>query len=171
MAKKKKGFFSIVLSVITYLMLAFVLAVMAIGLLSRNNLNLPYTTYLIQSGSMEPSIMTGDVIVIKEFPVYLERDVVTFEDSKGHIVTHRIIEKNNTPSGNTFITQGDANQTQDVDPIKKQQIKGKVVFTIPRIGYLVKFSRTRLGLILFIMVPVVWLVFDEIKKIVAEVSQ
>ncbi len=171
MAKKKKGFFSIVFSVVTYLMLAFVLAVMAIGFLSRNNLNLPYTTYLIQSGSMEPSIMTGDVIVIKEFPIYQERDVVTFVDANDHIVTHRIIEKNNSASGSTFITQGDANQTPDVDTIEKQQIKGKVVFTIPRIGYLVKFSRTRLGLVLFIMIPVIWLVFDEIKKIVAEVSQ
>ncbi len=105
--------------------------------------------------------MTGDIIVVKSDIDYYPRDVVTFTNKEGRIVTHRLVNSTN----NQFSTKGDANRSEDEDTITPQQIIGKVVFVIPRLGYLMAFSRTLPGLLLFLIVPVGILALDELIKI------
>lgn len=80
-----------------------------------------YSIFTVATGSMEPTISQNDIIIIKHKDDYFEREIVTFKSDKAY-VTHRIINKR----GDTFITQGDANNTKDVE-IKKSAIVGKVV--------------------------------------------
>ncbi|MBR4626642.1 MAG: signal peptidase I [Ruminococcus sp.] len=82
----------------------------------------------VVTGSMEPSLHTGDYIYIKKVPAdeLSAGDVITFrseeDDVRGKLVTHRIISIE--PDG-TFITKGDANHTPDHKHIRADQIVGK----------------------------------------------
>ena len=110
---------------------------------------------VIVSGSMEPTLSVGDLIIVTEQEDYEVGDVVVFQD--GHIaVTHRIMEirevKEENPDPETgepltrweVITKGDANNTED-EPFDKERIMGEVVCSIPLIGYLVNMIKTPVG--------------------------
>ena len=114
---------------------------------------------------MEPAIMTGDVIVIKSFAEYQINDVVTFTNNSGKVVTHRIIEVNNNGGEKSFDTKGDANRSGDDDAISPAQIIGKVVLVIPKLGYIVAFSKTPLGIMFLLLIPAAIFALDELAKI------
>ena len=75
------------------------------------------------SGSMEPEIKIGDNIIIKKCKNYEEGDIITFI-SNDEIITHRI----SSIIDDNYYTKGDANNCNDLEPIKINQIFGKVVF-------------------------------------------
>ena len=124
-----------------------------------------YRSFLVQSGSMEPTIMTGDIIVIHRQSNYVLRDVVTFKDADNRVVTHRIAEINQEDGTTKISTKGDANRSEDFDNITYDRILGKVVFVIPKLGYLVAFSKSLPGLIILIMIPAFMLIGDELFKV------
>lgn len=115
---------------------------------------------VVLSGSMEPTLSTGDLLIIAEQESYGVDDVVVFQSNRMAVV-HRIIEiKEETVEGEDgeeiqmiAITQGDANNTPD-DPIQLSQIKGTVVMSIPLVGYLVNMIKTPLGTILILAAAV-----------------
>ena len=116
---------------------------------------------LVQSGSMEPSIMTGDVIIIRQDKWYQKGDVVTFNDGNKGRVTHRIVEADK----DSFVTKGDANRSSDNNNINFTQILGKVILVLPKLGYLVVFSKSLLGMIIMIIIPGIIITADELFKI------
>lgn len=120
---------------------------------------------LVQSGSMEPSIMTGDIIVISSARQYFKNDVITFRDSSRGIVTHRIVDITTTGQKSIISTKGDANRSLDSDTISSDQIMGKVVLTLPKLGYLVNFTRQPLGLLIFIVFPASVIIIEEITQV------
>ena len=100
---------------------------------------------VIETGSMEPKINPGDMIIIRKQKDYQNDDVITFKTT-GLPVTHRIIAK----TDNGYITQGDANNTPDKE-INKTQVIGKVISTIPKIGYLIWFLQSPLGALTMVL--------------------
>ena len=98
---------------------------------------------VVLSGSMEPTLSTGDLLIIAKQDSYQVDDVVVFQANRIAVV-HRIVELyEKTVQGEDgeeiqqmAITQGDANNTPD-DPIQVSQIKGTVVFRLPIVGYLI----------------------------------
>ena len=122
----------------------------------------------VYTGSMEPAIPVGSVVVIKPVdPESLEEgDIVCFELS-GPSITHRII--NITSEG--FVTKGDANEDPDTWIVKKENVIGKAIFTIPYLGYLVHFVRTPLGFILLIVLPASLIIIMEIRNIMKELDK
>ena len=109
---------------------------------------------VVLSGSMEPTLSTGDILFITRKDTYEVGDVVVFQSNRIAVV-HRIIElreetvesENGEETQLVAITQGDANNTPD-DPIAIEQIKGVVKFRIPLVGYLVNMIKTPLGTII-----------------------
>ena len=96
-----------------------------------------YRSYTVLSGSMEPKFYPGDIVITKhknktDIKV---NDIVTYRNSDGVIITHRIIEE--TPEG--YITKGDNNNVEDADILTKENIIGEVKFSIPKIGYVMDF--------------------------------
>src|SRR3990167_10268699 len=87
---------------------------------------------VVESGSMEPAIKTGSVVLIKPSSIYKIGDVITFEgnfkDAKGQKVptTHRIIEMRVDRGNPVYITKGDANEEPDSKEIPQSQVIGKV---------------------------------------------
>ena len=123
------------------------------------------THYLaVYSGSMEPTIPVGNVVVIKPVdPNKLQKDeIICFKVSKPKSITHRIIDI--TDEG--FITKGDANEDPDPFLVEKKNIIGKVVFTIPWLGYLNHFVKTPLGFTLFIILPAAIIIAEETRTII-----
>ncbi|WP_369298758.1 signal peptidase I [uncultured Neglectibacter sp.] len=109
-----------------------------------------YSHYIVTTGSMEPSLSPGDLILVKAQDEYKLGDVVTFHDSQGATVTHRIM---GTVSGQ-FITQGDANNTEDGDLLSPEKIVGKLQLVLPGAGSVIEFLRSPFGILTLLVIGV-----------------
>ncbi len=125
---------------------------------------------IVQSGSMEPSIPTGSLVIIKGEEIYNIGDVVTFGSRSRASVptTHRIVDSRISNGVVVYKTKGDANDTADPREIRVVDIIGKVQFSIPYLGFVVDFARKPLGFILLVVVPAGIVLVDELKKIIVE---
>ena len=86
-------------------------------------------------------------------------------------MTHRIVNIENQGSAKLFETKGDANDATDSDKTTQSNVLGKVILAVPYFGYAVTFARTMPGLIIFIIIPALIIIIDEIMKIRAEVRK
>lgn len=107
-----------------------------------------YAQLIVTSGSMEPAFSPGDVVIIKEEEAYEMGDIVTFRQSGGSLVTHRIVGQNSQG----FITRGDANNVEDSTLLPEYRIVGKVVAAVADMGFFLDFLKSPLGLLVIIMV-------------------
>lgn len=158
------------MSFVFYLFVSFAFVLFAISWISSRD-DLAFRTFVIQSGSMEPSIMTGDIVVVKSQENYQPTEVITFLDTSNRVVTHRILEVAKQSDDLLYKTKGDANQSADPDLIPRKNIVGKVNLVVPKLGFAVAFAQSRYGILLFIVVPVVLIIYDELRKIFAEVKK
>jgi signal peptidase len=126
----------------------------------------------VLSGSMEPALHTGSVIIIKPTSNYQVGDVITFgKNTKTEVpTTHRIAEIKVVSGEAVFKTKGDANHSEDSKEVLQNEVLGKVYFSIPLFGYLVDFVRKPLGLMLVIVIPAIVIIYDEINKIIKEIK-
>lgn len=142
-------------------------------LMIATSLNLfGYSMYVVKSGSMEPALQTGSIVITKKQNIYNIGDIVTFNVAfSKDTVTHRIVDTKKDVSENVyFVVKGDANPAADPDPVAPTNIKGEFVFTIPFIGYLIAFIKTLPGLLLFIIVPATIIIYHEITNINTEIA-
>lgn len=122
-------------------------------------------SYVVLSGSMEPTISPGDVIIVSSVPASSieANDIITYRRSGSETpVTHRVLEVEDTGDGLEFVTKGDANEDPDPSPVSESSLLGTVWFVIPYVGYVVQFANTRLGQILLVGAPLVLLAVTEI---------
>jgi len=127
------------------------------------------TPMVVLSGSMsgeaEDHIEVGDLIFIDKIqPEELkEGDIIAFMEGQV-IITHRIVEIRNE-DGLQFITQGDANNTVDRNPVTQDNLVGIYKSRIPKVGDFAIFLQTPLGMILFIGIPLLaFIVYDVIRR-------
>ena len=99
----------------------------------------------VMSGLMEPAFHTGSVVFINEKETTFNvGDPIAFEVGDA-FVTHRITQK--VEGG--YKTKGDANEKEDPWTVAEGNVKGKVVFTIPLLGYIFVYATSKRGLIIF----------------------
>ena len=128
--------------------------------------------FVVQSGSMEPSISTGSVVVVRKAESYAEGDVITFaRNNNATPVTHRIVEITESGNRTQFMTRGDANEDEDSTPVFASRVIGKVLFDIPYVGYGVAAARQPYGFLIIIVLPALIIMYDEIVKIIKEVKR
>ncbi len=100
----------------------------------------PVYPSVIATGSMEPLIMPGDVILVEkiqkeeDLKKLSEGDIIQFK-MEDFLVSHRIIGIVDGKSGRSYRTKGDNNNTPDSDLVLQQNIKGKIVQIVPKIGW------------------------------------
>ncbi len=122
----------------------------------------------VQTGSMEPVLSPGDLIIVRKQPVanYRPGDVITFINpaDRSQTITHRIVERADGPYRSVFTTKGDANATAD-RAISENLILGRQVASVPLLGRVVDFTRTLPGLLLVIWLPALWIIAGETRRL------
>lgn len=91
--------------------------------------------FTVESSSMEPKYPKDALVFVKKCePAQLSRgDVITYVLNRdGVLVTHRIISVDK--ANEAFTTKGDANDSEDPNPVLWSNVVGKVVFGIPKVG-------------------------------------
>lgn len=154
----------------------FIAALLSIGLLLIGTLfPIPgnYEVKVVLSGSMEPAIKKGSMVVVRPVDLYKTGDVITFgKDDKENIpTTHRIIAERVENGNLLFTTKGDANDDPDGKEVRESEVIGKVVFDIPYLGFILDMARKPIGFVILIVIPAVLVVFDEVIKIWAEIKK
>lgn len=116
-----------------------------------------YQSFVIYSGSMESTVKVGSLLVAK--PVAAENlqvgDVIVFRhpESPNTTITHRIAGIREENGQRIFTTKGDASSNPDPREVRLQGQVGKMAYTIPYLGYLVDFIKTKEGALIFLVAP------------------
>jgi len=128
---------------------------------------------IVQSGSMEPTIQTGALTIVKPLAKYAVGDVIMFgKDTKTEVpTTHRIISDEVRSGVFYYTTKGDANEDPDTHTVSQSEVKGKVLFSIPYLGYLLDFAKKPLGFAFLIGIPAALVIFGELQKIWLEMKK
>ncbi|MCH5192192.1 MAG: signal peptidase I [Oscillospiraceae bacterium] len=129
-----------------------------------------YAPLIVLTGSMEPNIMSGDLIIVKQIDGndVKKDDVIAFFDPDGNgtsILTHRVNEIYEEDGTLYFKTQGDANNAEDRKPVSEDKLVG--IYTDVRIagaGSVAMFMQTTAGLVICVVVPLVLLVAWDLLR-------
>ena len=125
-----------------------------------------FKTYEIVSRSMEHTINKNDIIVVKKVDKneINKNDIISF-DNGNEIITHRIVDIENINGQTLYTTKGDNNRFVDDEKISFEQIEGKYVFKLSKLGYLMNFLKNRYFLIiLFIILIFCFIHIINVKK-------
>ena len=97
----------------------------------------PIHPALVGSGSMRPTMDVGDVVIIAKVPANVIKpgDIIQFRRPEKVTMMHRLVEIQETEGAKSFITKGDANDEPDIDPVIAENVVGKAVFNISKIGW------------------------------------
>jgi signal peptidase I len=123
--------------------------------------------YMVLSGSMSPAFDTGSLIFVRPQPPQTLQvgDIITFRSSSGEqLTTHRIVEVMDE-NILRFRTRGDANNTDDPNPVPASNVLGRVSYAAPYLGYVMDFAQTKKGLIALIFVPGIIIIIFELKNL------
>lgn len=127
-------------------------------------------SFIVLTGSMQPTIPIGSVAFVHQQSRYQLGDVVTYK--KGNVtVTHRVIQIVEDASGVVYRTQGDANNTPDGELVKQANVIGKGIFQIQYIGKILLYIKTLPGFIAFIITPSLMLIAVELWNIKKEIEK
>lgn len=123
-----------------------------------------YSVLIVASPSMTGAIEAGDAIIIKKSDSYAVGDVITyFPADENFSVTHRIVRM----EGDKFYTKGDANQSEDPDPVLIEQIAGKVAVKLDKVGYFIEWLKSPIGIIFaatFIVLLILIIVIEDKRR-------
>ena len=121
-------------------------------------------TYVIISGSMEPSLNIGDIVVAKETKNELNKgDIICFRQGQS-IITHRIIEIISENETTEYKTKGDNNNAEDSGTITDRLIEGKVIAKLPLIGNISLLLQNRIIIVSIIVVFYIYFTISHIKN-------
>lgn len=157
-----------VLEWVGYLALVVIIAVLLLPLLPTEQ---KLSSYVIVSGSMEPTIKMGSVSVVQKVDVVDINvgDIIAFKSPENAETTivHRLVDK----KGEEFVTRGDNNNSADNWVLTADKIQGRVMFSIPYVGFASLYVRTIKGFVILIGVPALLLVIMQIKKIMEGIEE
>lgn len=157
---------------ITYYLLLAAIVVVAL-LLIASALPIPgnFRVLTVLSGSMEPAIKTGAVVIVKPANNYKKGDIITFGPitKEQNSTSHRIYDVKVIEGMPVYITKGDANNAPDEREVLQREVIGKVLFSIPYVGRIIEWTKKPIGFILIIAIPAMVIIYDETRKIWQEI--
>lgn len=163
-----------ILSAIVILLLALTLYhVLAAGKDGEPPSVLGYSLFIVTTDSMEPEMPVGSAAVVRRTdPASLKAgDIITFReglDVQGKLIvnTHRIAEVTEEDGQLAFRTKGDNSPEPDETLCTGEQVYGRAVFAIPKLGDFFNFIKTPLGLLCCIALPLVVLLIIEVINLI-----
>lgn len=174
--KKNKVFriIKLIKNIICWTLIVVLVFTLVVFFMSRINGSTPsvfgYSIFRVSSGSMEPELMVGDIILDKtvDNPEDLKvGDVITFKSSDygDMLVTHKIIKAPYEENGKLMLqTKGIANEVED-KPICVDNVKGIMICKVDYLDTVYNVFLSPWGLLILIALIVI-IFFDEIITIV-----
>ena len=170
--------FKKILSILGTILLVILLAVVVVMFNARLSGEAPsvfgYQVFRVSSGSMEPELMIGDVILIKEAePQDIQKgDIVTYKGEEGDLddkfITHKMIEDPQLVDGRyVFHTQGIYDGAVPDPDWYEDQLLGEFVCKIPFIDSVYSFFLKPYGLITFVLIIIVLFGYELIALILS----
>jgi len=129
---------------------------------------LGYNNYVIYSGSMEPTVKVGSLLLTRPADVEDLKvgDVITYRSPGNHTtLTHRIVSIRQQDGERVFKTKGDASLEPDPREVILRGQVSKMAFDIPYLGYVVDFAKSTQGVVLLLVVPAAGLLLIHTRKI------
>ena len=170
----KKVLYYIVNTVSVLIIVAALLILLSVVLTGRNEAPsiLGYSVFRVVTGSMEPEIAEGDLIVVKhvEVPEVAVGDVISFYSQDpalmGAVNTHRVVGIENDGGKYLLTTKGDANKTQDKYPVLPESLIGTVVFSSHLLGSISRIAVNPLVFVPLILLPLLILLLTNLTRTV-----
>jgi len=153
------------ISILTYFLLSFVAVIVVLHFVFG------FQYVVILTNSMEPHINPGDLVISEPVnPATLHKgDVILYKITIGNTtyrITHRIYRVEVSPSGERyFITKGDNRRYPDPWYVHPNQVIGKVVLVIPKVGMIWPYIPL---IVLGIFMLVIGMIAYDIAKILFE---
>lgn len=170
---KAKKTIRIIKNVIFVIVITVLVGLMIFSLTARINGSTPTVfgraLYRVSSGSMEPFLQVGDVILTRECdPMELKKgDIITYNGTSGQFagkrVTHRVVKEpylDETKGGYYLVTMGDNNPVEDT-PISTSQVTGVFVGKVEFLKWIYDIFVTPWGLLILIALIIIAF-FNEI---------
>ena len=123
--------------------------------------------YIVVSESMSPKINVNDIILVKKGYTneqYKEGNIITYIRADGELITHRIDSITKVGLLRAYITKGDNNEEVDDFPVMYDQIIGKVVYVMPKLGILVGLLKNKIFFGMCIIVLILIVIYDRYNK-------
>ena len=158
--KKRKRIQSILKKVLNIILIILIYNIILLWISYINKIGeielLGYRAYSITTNSMEPSISSGDVVIVKKYDEDQMRvgNVITYKQ-KEEIITHRIVDIKETEGEKRFITKGDNNNVEDTEGTQYKDIKGTIILTIPHLGSIIRVLENKM---IFLVVVLIFLI-------------
>ena len=121
-------------------------------------------TFSIISGSMEPALSINDIVLIKEVSASELKinDIISFKID-GEVITHRILNVEIENSEYTYTTKGDSNDVADLKKIKYNQVEGKYIGKIPKMGKIFGYLKNETVFIIILTILILSYVHQKNK--------
>lgn len=119
-----------------------------------------YESLIVTSGSMEPGIPVGSVALTRPILVTAVTvgDVVSFRrPGRKDTITHRVAAVERQGDAIVLTTRGDANGSNDTEPISVRGRIHRVEHVVPYAGYAVRYARSPLGAVVLFLIPILGL--------------
>ena len=109
-----------------------------------------YQVYNVTTGSMEPEISVGSVVYVKDTdPLNVEEgQIIAYQHEEG-VIVHRVVT--NRTSLGEFVTKGDANQVEDLEPIPYDAFLGVAEMHLPMVGAFMSIYASTVGKIYLLL--------------------
>ncbi len=151
--KKKSKFVSILQYIIIIAMVAFNILFVSKAIKNPNKTPdlFGIKTFVIISGSMEPNINIGDMVIVKiaDEP-YMVGDIIAFREGNT-VIVHRIVKKIDEDGKIKYQTKGDNNNAVDKNLVEENRIEGVYKFKIPMVGNVFMFIYKNFVIIIIIL--------------------
>ncbi len=119
--------------------------------------------FIVLSGSMEPTIDVGDMVIVKEVSKQeIQKDDIISFKTGDLVVTHRITDIIEEEGVTKYITKGDNNNDQDDGYVLFEDIEGEYKTQISGLGNLAIFIQTPIGMVISLSIPIILLAILQV---------
>ena len=180
--EKNKNIVAKILKILLYTVISFVCLITLLLIIyiinaqihsKDENYRPKVSIYTIVSPSMTPYINVYDVVlnvrIDKPENIHVG-DVITYKstaaNSEGMTITHRVISADKLPDGTyEYKTQGDNNSEPDSVYVTFDNVIGKEIMVIPKLGKIQFFLANQRGWLVLLIIPIIIYLFYEIIKL------
>ena len=152
---RRKIIFRIVIYILIIPIIIYNISLIVFSIINKNETPCFFgiKTFVIVSGSMQPDLMIGDIVIVKNCDKndINVGDIISYRSGQS-VITHRIVEFIESDGQTGYITKGDNNNVKDNVVVKFEDIEGKYIGKISNLGNVVLFLKNKIVIISIILI-------------------